>query len=205
METTTNGIDVSHYQGDVQWEEVKGAGYGFAYAKCTEGTTYTDPRFKENWEGIGAAGLLRGAYHFYDSTSEGTAQAEHFLQVMGAITTNDMAPMLDLEVFKASSVSEYQGEVLNFLKTVEQATGRKPIIYTAPSFGDRYLNVPAFGEYPLWIAEYGVEAPRVPEAWKSEGKSWNIWQNNSKASVPGINGNVDHDIFKGNLEGLLQL
>ena len=86
--STTNGIDVSHYQGTVDWVKVKATGITFAYAKATDGNTYTDPQFHTNWQGMRAAGILRGAYHFYETNDDPVTQANNFINALGSLAAN---------------------------------------------------------------------------------------------------------------------
>ena len=205
MEQIT-GVDVSHFQGDVNWADVKNGHYLFAYLKCTGGLTFTDSKFEQNWEGTKAAGLLRGAYHFYYDNDDPTEQANHFLSVLTSLEATDLAPALDLEGggmrSETITVEQYQNDVQTWLDVVEKGLGRKPIIYASPSFANKYLDNTRFAKYDLWLANYASE-PTIPNAWEAVG--YTIWQNTSTASVPGIEGHVDHDIFKGTLEGLQAL
>ena len=205
--TQLKGIDVSHYQGDVDWKAVKAADYSFAFAKCTGGLTFNDPKFQTNWKGIAAAGMLRGAYHFYYNNDDPVKQAEHFLSSLSSLNAADLPPVLDLEgggiIDKNLSIEDYQRDVLRWLCFVEDRLGRKPIIYTGPSFGNKYLDNAEFATYDLWLAEYGVSTPKVPNVWADKGLA--IWQNASDAVVSGIKGKTDHDLFNGTLEELKAL
>ncbi len=192
------GIDVSHYQGDVNWNEIKEAGISFMYTKASQGTEFKDSRFKENWDGAKKAGIYRGAYHFYVSGEDPIKQAENFLQQIGQFEKSEIPPVLDLEelsIKNSPDIQIFQKNVLKWLKTIKDSLNVKPIIYTDPSFGDKYLNNKKFSDYKLWIAEYGVKEPRLPKAW--EGKDWTIWQRTSRGSIEGAVGNVDHDLFNG--------
>jgi lysozyme len=193
------GIDVSHFQGSVNWLEVKQAGMTFAFAKATEGQSSVDPQFKNNWQNMKAAGLLRGAYHFFDAGVDGTAQARHFLQHT-QIEPGDLPPVLDVEAAASASKATILQEVQNWLNTVEQALNRLPMIYTTASFWNSHLN-DSFGVYPLWIAEYGVSAPKIPAGWSD----WQFWQYSQSGTVSGVNGSVDRDEFNGSYEELLAL
>ncbi len=191
------GIDVSHFQGDVNWEEVKKAKIIFAYAKATQGETYTDPDFKRNWSDINQAGLHRGAYHFYMASDDAAKQANLFIKTVEAVDKGDMPPVLDLEQGgmpkPVSSKAEFQKGVLQWLKIVEEKLEIKPIIYTNTPFGNEYLNSPEFANYYLWLAQYEVKEPQVPQTWEKEG--WLIWQRTERGKIEGAMGNVDHDIY----------
>lgn len=196
--STVHGIDVSHFQGTVNWSAVRSAGTGFAFAKATEGITYQDPQFANNWFGMQAAGVLRGAYHFYEGNDDPVAQANNFIKTVGALAASDLPPVIDIEAFggAASSAALIAG-VQTWLNTVEQALGRTPMIYTGTSFWDEYMNS-QFSKYPLWVAEYGVSQPRLPIGWTT----WTFWQNSQSGTVTGVNGAVDTDVFAGSLADL---
>ena len=148
------GVDVSDNVGAVDWEKVATDGYAFAFVKATDGISY--PRvdyFYDNWPKMKAAGIIRGAYHFYESGDDPVAQANYFasaLQKAGGLGKNDLPPVLDFE--RATSGAN----VLKFLQTLKAKTGRNPIIYVNESFANSYLTDPVFAQYPLWLAEYGV-------------------------------------------------
>ena len=198
MDVGVQGIDVSHYQGAVNWNQVAQTGMAFAFIKATEGISEVDPQFQANWSGAHAAGLLRGAYHFYDPGADPHQQAESFLSVVrpGA---GALPPALDVET--SGEPSEILAGIQVWLTAVEQATGRAPVLYTNPSFwAGLGTGASGFGRFPLWIAEYGVTAPKVPEGWTT----WTFWQFSESGSVPGIQGPVDLDLFQGTLPALRQ-
>jgi len=204
--TTLEGIDVSHYQAEVNWPEV--SGIAFAYLKASEGTQFTDPCFAANWVGAGAQGILRGAYHFFRPRQDPVAQARHFLQVQGVVGAGDLPPVVDLEPtsapdeWQALPMRERVERVQQWLTAVEQASGRRPVIYVAPVFWRDVLGAPAsFGAYPLWHAEYGVERPHVPTAWPT----WTFWQFSQAGTVPGVTGRVDRNRFQGGSSDLERL
>lgn len=188
---TTKGIDVSHYQGTVDWVKVKAAGIAFAYAKATDGNTYTDPQFHTNWQGMQAAGILSGAYHFYETNDDPVTQANNFINTVASLTANDLAPVVDIEIFKGNYGSNSVAANLQiWLDTVEKALGRTPMIYTGPSFWNQTINSD-FSKYPLWVAEYGVTTPKIPFGWTT----WNFWQYSQSGSVDGVTGSVDLDVW----------
>ncbi|MEM9022809.1 MAG: glycoside hydrolase family 25 protein [Bacteroidota bacterium] len=196
------GIDVSHYQGQPNWNELRGDGIAFAFAKATGGLTDTDPEFSTNWSNMKAAGIIRGAYHFYYAADDPEKQADHFLSAITQLQPGDLPPVLDLEEGGVSGTVDkaaYASGVFTWLQKVEKAVGLKPIIYTDPNFSSEYLTDPKFGNYPLWLAEYGPE-PHVPTAWAATG--WTIWQYTATGSYNGVNGDVDHDKFNGTLDEL---
>jgi lysozyme len=197
MATTTPGIDVSHYQGAVDWGKVKSAGMAFAFAKATEGTSVSDSMFAVNWPGIKNAGLVRGAYHFFHASKDATDQANYFLdavQSAGGFLPGDLPPVIDFENSSLDGLSNpaVQSGVSAWLQAVASKTGVTPMIYTAHSVGNQYL-AGQFGSYPLWIANYGVVSPSLPQGWTN----WQFWQYSQSGSVSGIAGNVDMDYFNG--------
>ncbi|HEV7504804.1 MAG TPA: glycoside hydrolase family 25 protein [Thermoanaerobaculia bacterium] len=194
---STQGIDVSHYQGTIDWRQVADTGKRFAFIKATEGTSETDPQFQANWRGANVAGLLRGAYHFYQPGEDPQQQAKNFLSVVQP-GPGDLPPVLDVEL--SGKPSEIISGIWVWLTAVEQATGKTPILYTNPSFWAD-LGAVGFGRFPLWIADYDVAVPTVPEGWIS----WSFWQFSESGSVSGVEGPVDLDIFQGTLMNLQRM
>jgi lysozyme len=195
------GIDVSHYQGTVNWSSVKNAGIVFAFAKATDGNTYTDPQFHTNWQAMQAAGILRGAYHFYETNDDPVIQAQNFINAIGSLAANDLPPVVDIEIFKGNFGSaSVAANLQTWLDTVEKALSRKPMIYTNTNFWNETINTD-FSKYPLWIAEYGVSQPKIPSSWKN----WNFWQSSQSGSVAGVTGSVDVDVFAGSMSDLMNL
>lgn len=191
------GIDVSYYQGNIDWSAVAQAGVVFSFIKATEGTLTIDPQFHANWNGAHAAGLLRGAYHFYHPGADPHQQAEHFLNV-AQIGPGDLPPVLDIET--PGEASEIIAGIQVWLAAVEHRTGKTPILYTDPGFWAT-LKTPGFGRFPLWIAEYGVVEPTVPTGWSA----WTFWQFSEAMSIQGIKGFVDFDVFQGTLSDLQRM
>lgn len=185
------GIDVSHWQGAIDWPRVADDGVAFAFIKATEGGDYTDPRFAENWAGAARAGVVRGAYHFYRPQTDAVAQAEHFLRTV-PLRAGDLPPVLDVEVTDGRTPATIAAGVRTWLETMERATGRRPIVYTRASFWTAQMGS-GFGEYPLWVAHYGVARPNVPAGWSG----WTFWQHTDAGRVDGIAGAVDLDWFNG--------
>lgn len=193
------GIDVSKYQGTIDWSQVATAGLSFVFIKASQGITEVDPELAANWSGAQTAGLLRGAYHFYQPGDDPTQQAEHFLAT-APLDAGDLPPVLDIETAGSLSPAEIVQGVATWLDVVQQATGRTPILYTSPGFW-KTLDATQFGGYPLWVAEYGVSSPIVPAGWSR----WTFWQYSESGTVAGIQGAVDLDLFQGSLEELKAL
>lgn len=196
MTSRTSGIDVSHYQGTVNWTQVKAAGVAFAFAKATEGAQNSDAMFSTNWTAIKNAGLLRGAYHFFHPSQDPAAQAQHFLQAV-SLSPGDLPPVLDVEASDGANNDVITAGVKTWLDTVASATGVTPMVYASPAFWNDHLTGD-FSSYPLWVAQYGVSAPKLPRGWTD----WNFWQYSQSGKVDGVSGNVDLDYFQGSLQDL---
>jgi len=196
------GVDVSHYQGNIDWKAVKGSGISFAMAKATEGLTYVDPTFSKNWDGMRAAGLVRSAYHFGRPGSNAVDQARFFVHQIvarGGWTNSSTMPLvLDLEQTDGKSPAEVWAWVQAFMNELQRLTGKPGSIYVGYYFWTGQVGNPTnnLGS-PLWIAGY-VPKPKIPGAWKD----WTFWQYTDKAKVPGIAAGVDGDYFKGTLAQL---
>lgn len=192
------GIDVSKWQGPIDWQAVKGSGVEFVIIKCTEGTAYIDPLFAEHWDGAKGAGLLVSAYHMLWPNLSASKQAAHFLNTMGD-REPDFPLALDVELRGGGNIGAVVEEVLLAL---EAGDGRRPIIYTAQSvWGDIVGWAPGWHEYPLWVADYDAATPAMPSGWDS----YTFWQYSSTGSVPGISGNVDLNAFVGGRAALASL
>lgn len=193
------GIDVSHFQGTVDWATVRQAGVQFAFAKATDGLTWIDPQFAVNWPGMKAAGILRGAYHFFEPADDGAEQAEFFLQTV-QLAAGDLPPALDVETAGASNSALWSG-VETWLQTVAAATGVQPFLYLDPTFANENHAPASLAAYPLWIADYGVAQPTLPLGWSD----WLIWQHSQSGTVSGVTGSVDLDLLNGSIAKLLAL
>lgn len=189
------GVDVSHYQGHVDWAAVEEAGVGFAFVKATEGVTYADPTFRRHWEALGETAILRGAYHRFRAGRDAEAQAEHFLAVV-PFREGDLPPVLDVEATDGVSDARLIRGVRAWLRIVEARTGVRPVVYTKPGFRRAHLGA-ALDDYPLWIAEYGVDSPSHAR--------WTFWQHSEQGRVPGIQKIVDLDRFNGTRADLRRL
>lgn len=197
--TTLPGIDVSHYQGAINWTSVRSAGILFAYAKATEGLTFTDSQFTNNWSGMKTAGVIRGAYLYFHSNVDPTTEANHFLSVVGPIQPGDLPPMLDVEVTDSQSAAVIVANLNSCAARLEAVTGRAPVIYTSPAFWTSAIGSTSFSALPLWVANWGVTCPSMPVGWTN----WAIWQYSDTGSVTGITGSVDLDEFNGTTSDIL--
>ena len=195
------GIDISRHQGDIDWETFKKGSHpdapiSFIYVKASEGSDFKDVKFKENFENARKHGFIRGAYHYFSTTSSGVAQANLFISMV-KLRPGDLPPVLDIEE-KPKNKKKYIEEVKVWLKKVEQHYGVKPIIYASSKYKKKYLDDPFFKEYPSWVAHY-----YIPEL--TIGEEWLMWQCTDVGVIPGIKEKVDINIFNGSNKQLKEL
>lgn len=179
------GIDVSHHSGEIDWEAVAQHKYAFVYVKATEGVDAADPRFEEHWWRLKELGIPRGAYHFYVTEDDPEEQANFFLSRF-QLEPGDLAPVVDIELLGAGTHGDLSQRLRRFLEIVEERTGETPIIYTNARFWNAHLES-TFGSYPLWVAEYGVDEPTLPQGWET----WHLWQFEGDVQVPGVEKGAD--------------
>ncbi|MBP3726228.1 MAG: glycoside hydrolase family 25 protein [Bacteroidaceae bacterium] len=198
-----HGIDISHHQGDIDWDALHNAMVAkcplrFILVKATEGKSYVDPKFKENFVHARDYGYLRGAYHYLSTKSTAREQAEFFIKTV-RLEEGDLPPVLDVEERPADmSLLDFQREVLTWLHLVEEHYGVKPILYTYYKFKENYLNDSRFDDYPFWIAHYYVRHLTYEGEWK-------FWQHTDAGQLPGIKVNVDLNVYNGSFYDLQQL
>lgn len=198
-----HGIDISHYQGKIDWEQlknamIKGCPVRFVIIKSTEGSSRLDENFRENFNQARDFGFIRGVYHFWSNKSTAREQAYYFLDQVH-LTDGDLPPVLDIEHKPADkSVEDFQRDVLTWLHIVEDKYHAKPIIYTYYKFKEQYLSAPVFEDYPYWIAHYYVDKVQYKGKWK-------FWQHTDVGKLPGIKGYVDFNIYNGSYYELKQL
>ena len=191
---TLYGIDVSLYQGEVDWPAVAGDNIAFAIARTNHGS-FLDPNFATNWQAIKDNGLVRGAYQYFEPAGDEVAQAQVFIDHVGTLLPGDLPGVLDIEETGGVSPATIVAKVASWLDLVEAGTGRRPIIYTGQYFWNDKVDSDAFNNELLWIAQYGPACPNLPPAWAD----WTMWQYSGSGSVAGIDGAVDRNLFNGNL------
>ena len=197
-----HGIDISHYQGDIDWGQLTQSRLTdfpieFVFMKATEGGDHGDDTFARNFSEAGKHGFIRGAYHFFSPATDPLKQADFFIRTV-KLAPGDLPPVLDVEVTGKKKKEELQGNIKRWLDRIEAHYGVKPILYTSYKFKTRYLSDSIFDTYPYWIAHYYVDSV------KYEGK-WHFWQHTDVGSVPGIEENVDLNVFNGTLEELKKM
>ena len=207
---TVEGIDVYDGDGAVDWNAARSAGIRFGFVKATQGTGNTQKRFATHWTDMKAAGVLRGAYHFFDPTQDGAVQAAHFLSVLGG-DTGELPAVIDLECpngqancLGGAGSGKAPGSVITkrlhqWLSAVEAATGKKPILYTYPSyFTDAGVDKTGLEAYPLWIASL-ASCAATPKPWSAP----TFWQYTFTGHVAGVTTDVDRDRFLGSIDDLI--
>ncbi|MGA9650859.1 MULTISPECIES: glycoside hydrolase family 25 protein [Pedobacter] len=197
-----HGIDVSYYQGKINWQKVKNmkedeVSIRFAFIKATEGILLVDPYFQRNWREAPKAGIICGAYHFFRPKRDGKTQAKFFLQVVN-IEKGDLPPVVDIETLDGVSPLKMRAELSDFLNYVEMKTKVRPIIYTGLKFYEDYLDG-NFDDYPLWIAHYYQPKLRLSK------DRWKFWQHSDKAKINGIGHIVDFNAFNGDSTALAEM
>ncbi|MEU4891495.1 lysozyme [Streptomyces sp. NPDC044780] len=204
---TVEGVDVSSHQGNVAWATLWSSGVRFAYVKATEGTSYTNPYFAQQYNGSYNVGMIRGAYHFaLPDNSSGAAQANYFVDHGGGWSKDGktLPGALDMEYnpYGATcyglSASAMVNWVKDFSNTYKARTGRDPVIYTSTSWWKSCTgNSAAFGSInPLWIPRYGSSVGELPAGWGFH----TIWQYTSSGATVG-----DHNKFNGAMDRLQAL
>jgi lysozyme len=200
-----HGVDVSGWQGQVDWGAVQRSGRMFGFAKATEGATFVDRTFAANRAAMGQAGLvLRGFYHFARPDRNTAAEeAAHFLRTVGPLGPGEVA-VLDLEVTPGlPGIGDWAAE---WLGRVHQATGRVPMIYSYQSYLHE-IPTSRLAGYPLWVAAWGDDNGLVPTTQPKTDRwnRWTFWQYTSQARVPGVSTQVDDNIFSGTVAELAAL
>jgi lysozyme len=196
--SSVRGVDVSYYQGQIDWGAVHAAGVGFAIARVSDGLSHLDPEFADNWRGIRETGLLRGAYQYFEPSDDVRAQADLVVEKVGRLESGDLPVALDVEATSGLAPAALGDEIEAWLEHVAAGTGKPPLIYTLSGFWDGSVASDRFGDSPLWIASYGAACPTLPAGWSA----FRFWQRGT-GSEPGVATTVDLDVFDGGLPALL--
>lgn len=197
-EEKTVGIDVSEYQGKISWSYVDTIEnqypLHFVFIRATAGNDAVDRRFKRNWEGAKKNKMIRGAYHYYRPNENSLEQAELFIKTV-RLQKGDLPPVLDIEKLpKNQSMTNLKKGLRRWLQAIENHYKVKPIIYTGEKYYDDFLKE-EFSDYLFWIANYNFYREEIQD-------DWLFWQFTERAAVPGIEGNVDVNIYNGDLQQL---
>lgn len=203
--TRVYGIDVSYYQGSINWTSVRNAGKQFAIIRVSDGTGFLDPNFKTYWNNAQAAGVYVGAYQFFRPNQDAIAQADLMVNQLNSVgfNGNHLPPVIDVEVTGGVSNATIISRVNQWLQRVQSRTGRLPALYTSPGFWGGIGN-PSPNPVPyLWDAHWGVSCPTIPATSYSWRLRW--WQYSATGRVSGITGDVDLDLYNGSLTEMLGL
>lgn len=210
-------IDVSQYQGDINWREVADSGVVAAAIRCTVGNYYTDTKFIQNWDGAKDVGLKVSAYHVITPEYSAASQIDRFQSVLED-RNPDWPLILDVELNRNQTNVTIVGVVKSCLDLVETWVNRKPVIYTAKWWWNQYMLVngdyPAWSkDYALWLAQYpydptppptlpeDIDPTAIPGGWAQT--DWLIWQWTARGVLGGISSRVDLDAFNGTKEEFL--
>lgn len=209
------GVDVSHYQGDIDWNVLSQENIRFAYIKATEGSSHVDNRFAKNWQAARETDLAVGAYHFFSFDSPGESQAANFIQCVEQATVSErstqaetaeqtavlsmLPPVVDVEYYGDKKINPpvpeaVQTELQTFLNLIEDHYGKTPVIYSTEEVWDRYLKG-HFDSYPLWI--------RNVYTYPANDADWTFWQYSNRHRLQGYSGEevyIDMNVFCGSLE-----
>ncbi len=191
------GIDVSRWQGEIDWSRVSDAGTRFAFIKATEGGDHLDPNFRRNWEGAKRAGIPRSAYHFVWWCRPAKDQVRWFKRHIPR-DADALPPVLDVEwnghsekCGKKIPRAKALAKIREMLHGLEAHTGKKPIIYTDITFHEDVLEG-ELNEYPFWL-----RSTAAPLRHRYKRERWEFWQFTTTGRVPGITGDVDRNAFFG--------
>jgi len=194
------GIDVSYYQDQPDWDAVAATGIHFAITRVNHGD-FIDPEFDTNWAAIKNVGMVRGAYQYFDPGGDPVVQATTLIDEVGTLEPGDLPAVIDVESTDGLGPAAVAANVTTWVELVEAGTGRKPIIYTGSYFWNDNVATTELDDHPLWIAHYTQNCPNLPTAWSD----WAFWQYSSTGTVAGISGPVDLDRFNGSVEALQDL
>lgn len=183
----TGGFDVSYHSGRVDWQRVGDDGHGFAFTLSTAGEDFHDPLFFPHW--VRMPPLRRGAYHFFVAHDDPVRQARWFI-ANTPLGPGDLAPVVDIETLGDDPPGDLDDRLRVFVERLRHHYGVTPIVYTGPTFWNDHLGG-GYGDHPLWIAEYEVDRPKVPDGWTG----WSLWQNRGNAAIPGVERVVDLNVL----------
>jgi lysozyme len=196
-----HGIDVSKYQGTIDWSAVADSGVKFVWIKATEGGDHLDERFQANWQGAKQAGIPHGAYHFVYWCRPPIEEATWFEQNV-PVEDDALPPVLDVEATPESKTCKRHleresaiADMKVMLEEMERHFGKRPVIYTSVDFYEAILSDGAFSDYPIW-----VRSTKHHPAVRYGSRPWKFWQYQADGAIPGIDGHVDRNAFYGTRE-----
>lgn len=194
------GIDVSAYQGEIEWSRLKEQDMSFAFIKATEGSSFVDRFFVENWKEATTTNLRKGAYHFFSYDSEGKTQAENFINTV-PIDENALPPVIDVEFYGDKEKDppdreQVERELQVMVDLLEEHYGKRVILYTTNKAYDLYIK-DGFEQCDIWIRDVFNE-PSLPD-----GRTWTFWQYTDREQLEGYSGEekfIDVNVFNGSVK-----
>ena len=192
------GIDISQYQGTIDWENLEAIEeqfeIKFVVVRATAGSKKVDRNFKKNWKNLSSTVYIQGAYHYYRPDENSTDQAKNFIKNV-KLRKGHLPPILDIEKMpKGQSMGKLKEGLQNWLTIVEKQFGVKPIIYTGEKYFEDFLQ-DDFLNYKFWIANYNPWKEKIEDEYL-------MWQFTEKAQLHGVNELVDVNVFNGNVDDL---
>jgi lysozyme len=191
-----HGVDVSRWQGTIDWVNLRNQGANFAFIKATDGGDHLDPMFRKNWDGAAQAGIKRGAYHFFYWCRTGKEQADWFIRNVPR-EAGALPPVIDVEWNHQSRCKQklspklVRDKMQAFMDRVEAYYGQRPIIYATPDFYDDNLRG-HFKDYPFWLRSVAAHpSKRYPN------RDWVFWQYSGTGLSKGLKGEIDLNVFQG--------
>ncbi len=194
-----HGVDVSRWQGNIDWPKLRTQGANFAFIKATDGGDHLDPNFRKNWNGAHQAGLKRGAYHFFYWCRDAKSQARWFIRNVPKVA-GALPPVIDVEWNHLSNCKKrpapavVRDKMKTFMDMLEAHYGQRPIIYTAPDFYADNLKG-AFPNHPFWLRAVAQHPSKV-----YPNRDWVFWQYSGTGLSSGVKGQIDLNAFHGSEE-----
>lgn len=203
------GVDISKWQGDVNWNAIAGDGMSFAFVRVSDGINTKDQFFDKNWAEARDAGLYTGVYQFFRPNQNIRQQADYLLEKMGCDmtaktcpwTSMDLPPVIDVEHRPSGwSKTQMRNAIRAWIDRVEDF-GVEPIVYSGRYFWRDYVGSDEWADHPFWIAHYTNNCPNIPSHWQD----WDFWQFTESGSVAGVSGGTDTNNFNGSIDMLKAL
>lgn len=199
------GVDVSEYQGEIDWEKLSNQNIDFAYIKATEGSSYTDERFQYNYQNAITTNLKIGAYHFFSFDSDAISQSENYIKNVPK-DMNLLPPVVDIEFYgdknkNIPDVEQTREQLKKLLERLEEYYQKKPIIYATNTSYNLYIK-DNFEEYKIWIRDI-FSTPNL-----KDNRKWTLWQYTNRERLEGYNGEekfIDMNVFNGSYEEFVKL
>ena len=199
------GVDVSEYQGEIDWEKLSNQNIDFAYIKATEGSSYTDERFQYNYQNAITTSLKIGAYHFFSFDSDAISQSENYIKNVPK-DMNLLPPVVDIEFYgdknkNIPDVEKTREQLKKLLERLEEYYQKKPIIYATNTSYNLYIK-DNFEEYKIWIRDI-FSTPNL-----KDNRKWTLWQYTNRERLEGYNGEekfIDMNVFNGSYEEFVKL